>query len=185
MSAGKEYDFLIVGGGTADLAVLCEAALANGALRASPMPVHVASHTSCLAAAADAFLDQARAIPTRPPRRALMSATGPRLYRAAAPDVASLAGQIAATIGWNAVLDALYERGVRRIVELGPGQSLAAMARGPSRFDARAIDEFDSLAGTVQAAVPEPATWGMMILGFGGIGALIRRRRATPAALAV
>jgi hypothetical protein len=45
--------------------------------------------------------------------------------------------------------------------------------------------EFDSLAGTVQAAVPEPATWGMMILGFGGIGALIRRRRATPAALAV
>jgi hypothetical protein len=42
--------------------------------------------------------------------------------------------------------------------------------------------EFDSLAGTVQAAVPEPATWLMMILGFGGIGALIRRRRAMPVA---
>ncbi|MDB5422924.1 MAG: hypothetical protein JWQ29_340 [Phenylobacterium sp.] len=25
--------------------------------------------------------------------------------------------------------------------------------------------------------VPEPATWGLMILGFGGIGAMIRRRR--------
>jgi len=25
--------------------------------------------------------------------------------------------------------------------------------------------------------VPEPATWGMMILGFGGVGALMRRRR--------
>jgi hypothetical protein len=31
-------------------------------------------------------------------------------------------------------------------------------------------------------AVPEPAAWTMMILGFGGIGALLRRRReaATP-----
>ena len=26
-------------------------------------------------------------------------------------------------------------------------------------------------------AVPEPATWGMMIVGFGGIGALLRTRR--------
>jgi hypothetical protein len=34
-------------------------------------------------------------------------------------------------------------------------------------------------AGTVQvpAGIPEPATWGMMILGFGGVGALLRRRR--------
>jgi hypothetical protein len=27
------------------------------------------------------------------------------------------------------------------------------------------------------SAAPEPATWGMMILGFGGMGALLRRRR--------
>jgi PEP-CTERM motif-containing protein len=27
------------------------------------------------------------------------------------------------------------------------------------------------------AAVPEPATWGMMILGFGAMGAVLRRRR--------
>jgi hypothetical protein len=25
--------------------------------------------------------------------------------------------------------------------------------------------------------VPEPATWAMMILGFGGVGAVMRRRR--------
>jgi len=29
-----------------------------------------------------------------------------------------------------------------------------------------------------QTTVPEPGTWGLMILGFGGIGALMRRRRA-------
>lgn len=31
------------------------------------------------------------------------------------------------------------------------------------------------------AGVPEPATWAMMILGFGGAGAMIRRARGTPA----
>jgi hypothetical protein len=34
--------------------------------------------------------------------------------------------------------------------------------------------EFDGLAGT---AVPEPATWALMIMGFGGAGAMLRSRR--------
>ena len=34
-----------------------------------------------------------------------------------------------------------------------------------------------SFSGTVLAAVPEPATWAMMLLGFGGIGMAMRRRR--------
>jgi hypothetical protein len=34
---------------------------------------------------------------------------------------------------------------------------------------------------TVSAGVPEPATWAMMILGFGGIGATLRRRRLATA----
>ncbi len=37
--------------------------------------------------------------------------------------------------------------------------------------------EFDGLAATI-TAVPEPATWAMMILGFGAAGAMIRRRNA-------
>ena len=31
--------------------------------------------------------------------------------------------------------------------------------------------------GGGQGSVPEPATWAMMIMGFGGVGALMRRRR--------
>lgn len=34
----------------------------------------------------------------------------------------------------------------------------------------------------VNAAVPEPATWGMMVLGFGAAGSMIRRRKAVSAA---
>lgn len=41
--------------------------------------------------------------------------------------------------------------------------------------------EFDGLAGNV-AAVPEPATWAMMILGFGAAGAMLRSRRRMVAA---
>lgn len=36
-----------------------------------------------------------------------------------------------------------------------------------------------SIAGPVAAAVPEPSTWAMMILGFGAAGAMMRRRRST------
>jgi len=36
-------------------------------------------------------------------------------------------------------------------------------------------------ATLVPGVVPEPASWALMILGFGGVGALIRRRRATAA----
>jgi hypothetical protein len=40
-------------------------------------------------------------------------------------------------------------------------------------------DSSGSLGGTVTitAAVPEPATWGMMLLGFAGMGLALRRRR--------
>lgn len=35
----------------------------------------------------------------------------------------------------------------------------------------------------VPGPVPEPATWGMMIIGLGGIGTLLRRRRNAMAQL--
>jgi hypothetical protein len=42
------------------------------------------------------------------------------------------------------------------------------------------------ISGTASfdSAVPEPATWAMMLLGFAGIGMSLRRRRPTLAQLA-
>jgi hypothetical protein len=39
------------------------------------------------------------------------------------------------------------------------------------------------VGGGVAPGVPEPATWAMMIFGFAGIGAALRRRRAGPVAV--
>ena len=39
-------------------------------------------------------------------------------------------------------------------------------------------------ADFVQNAVPEPATWALMILGFGGVGGVLRRRKAIQVAAA-
>ena len=38
------------------------------------------------------------------------------------------------------------------------------------------------LKSATLSAAPEPATWALMIVGFGGIGAAVRRRRTQVAA---
>ena len=50
---------------------------------------------------------------------------------------------------------------------------------GPHRIDITGTSAgLGSFGGTVSfAAVPEPATWGLMILGFGLIGGALRRRQ--------
>jgi hypothetical protein len=46
--------------------------------------------------------------------------------------------------------------------------------------------QFDNLTVSepVTSAVPEPATWAMMIIGFGAVGSVVRRRRQATTALA-
>jgi hypothetical protein len=40
------------------------------------------------------------------------------------------------------------------------------------------------VGATLQGGIPEPASWALMILGFGGVGAVLRtRRRPAPAAI--
>ena len=52
---------------------------------------------------------------------------------------------------------------------------------GPQHLVVTGIGEPDAAYGGsasfVLAGVPEPATWGLMIMGFGGVGALLRNRR--------
>ena len=62
------------------------------------------------------------------------------------------------------------------------GNDIFGISIGPS--DAENADSFaiDDLRWTnARGVVPEPATWAMMLLGFAGLGAMLRRRRAAVA----
>lgn len=70
----------------------------------------------------------------------------------------------------------------------GSGLAVAAGDVLSFRFSKSAGQTFGSLAGisalvdftpNAVGAVPEPATWGLMILGFGAIGTTMRRRKDT------
>lgn len=65
---------------------------------------------------------------------------------------------------------------------LSNGGSVALSLRAPTEGNEaqyQGRSSFTVVTGAaVQAAVPEPATWGMMILGFGMIGAASRSRKA-------
>jgi len=56
--------------------------------------------------------------------------------------------------------------------------SLGAMPNGLSFTSASGV----FLAGTAVGGVPEPASWALLILGFGAIGVRLRRRHPAPAA---
>jgi hypothetical protein len=62
------------------------------------------------------------------------------------------------------------------------------VAAGPNRFYVFSFQDGDlPLTGDYVAqhvaAVPEPSTWALSILGLGGLGAMMRRRKRTDAAV--
>jgi hypothetical protein len=62
---------------------------------------------------------------------------------------------------------------------LPDGQALSA-ATAPAQLVARGPMEIILVPkgpAAAVSAVPEPASWAMMLLGFGGLGAVLRRRR--------
>jgi [acyl-carrier-protein] S-malonyltransferase len=143
-------DLFIVGGARETLACLCEDALRAGAKHSGLLAVHVASHTARLDAAVGSFEQALRAIEPRKitgSRKLLGAARAERIFRPVEA-IPGLAAQLARPIDWNAVLIALVEQGVDRMLELGPGSALADMVRGtyPS-VSIRALDDFCSIEG--------------------------------------
>lgn len=57
------------------------------------------------------------------------------------------------------------------------GSVMAQSYSGPGQLNWTAFKGALPTAGGVPAAIPEPASWAMMILGVGAVGAVLRRRR--------
>lgn len=97
--------------------------------------------------------------------------------------------EIAALLNGNSIGSATVTNGITRANQLALANGTYAVAAGDVltfNFTKSAGQTFGSIAGisatinftpTTVGAVPEPATWATMILGFGMIGAATRRRR--------
>lgn len=57
------------------------------------------------------------------------------------------------------------------------GSVMAQSYSGPGQVNLAAFNGALPTAGGAAAAIPEPASWAMMILGVGAVGAVLRRRR--------
>ena len=68
------------------------------------------------------------------------------------------------------------------LTSLGPQVYLGFTGGTGLSYSVQDITSWD-LTTQAGAAVPEPASWAIMLLGFGGLGAVLRRRRAVSAAL--
>ncbi len=97
------------------------------------------------------------------------------------PGVAANSNGILVSLNGGALAPAFTQQGGRNTIwSLKTIDFVAPTANSVLSFSAVGVS--DTLGGYVDSikltAVPEPATWAMMIMGFGGIGAVLRRRRA-------
>ena len=120
-------------------------------LRCTRLPIGVASHTAAMAAAATVFAQRLATLDLRPALVPVVCNLTGAASRNSVELGRALAGQIASTVRWDDCMDSIAERGVRCVLEVGPGASLAAMwrERHPA-IPARSVDEFRGPEGVLQ-----------------------------------
>ena len=146
----------VIGGTQSALELVREAAVRRG-VQVTCLRVGIASHTPLLAAAATEFREKLECSPLRAPERPVVAGIDGSWVFTRERAVNVLSEQIAKTIEWSRCVDALYERGCRVFLELGPGAALSKMvSKRLKRVEARSVDEFrdaDAITAWVTRAV--------------------------------
>jgi len=144
-------DAFVVGGDAAILDSLAAQASARGG-QVNCLKVGVASHTPWLTRAVEPFRQALEGSALHAPQVPVVAGVDASWVTSRAQAIATLAAQLATTIEWSRCLEALYERGCRVFLELGPGCQLTRMVREllPDDVDARSVSDFRSLVGAAQ-----------------------------------
>lgn len=139
----------IVGGLRADLLRAAHDAEQAGA-RCQLLAINVASHTPWMHSALAPWRAALDAADLQPARCALVCNRDALVRRDPAGLRQALAEQIAHTVPWDRCVAVLAERGVRCVLEIGPGDALSRMwtARHP-HIPARSVDQFHHRQGIV------------------------------------
>lgn len=145
---------LVIAGEAEETAAAAEALLAKGAKRAVPLAVSGAFHTPLMAEAAEGLSLYAKDLPLGKPAYPLYanSLAAPLSAEDLSAFPSYLARHMTGPVRWTATVEAMYESGVRRFVELGPGKTLKGLTskilRGKKDADilnAGTVSEFTEL----------------------------------------
>lgn len=116
---------VVLSGAPEDLAAAASAARADG-LRALALDVAGAFHSPQMGAATAPFADALRRVAWRAPRVTVLSCTTAAPFRDPATE---LADALVRPVQWRRTMEALVALGAGAVVDAGPGQVLAKLAR--------------------------------------------------------
>ncbi len=142
-------DEFVVGGEVAALAEMTALCAARGA-SITRLKVGLASHTPLLSGAVQPFREVLDHSSFGMPEVPVVAGVDATWVLRGDVAVEKLAVQLDHTIEWMDCIDALYERGCRVFLELGPGRALTRMVLARhGQVAARAVDDFRSLSGVI------------------------------------
>lgn len=132
-------------GGLSEALAAAERGLSADGARCTRLPVRVASHTPWMLAAAVEFEARLSAVALSSPRATLVCNHIGAAERDPGRLKQLLARQIATTVLWDSCMDAIAERRVRCVLEVGAGHALTNLWRDRHPdIPVRSVDEFRS-----------------------------------------
>ncbi|WP_114969633.1 malonate decarboxylase subunit epsilon [Rhodoferax ferrireducens] len=136
--------------GTDDALSLATLALQTTGAVCKRLEVQVASHSSWMAPAAHAFAESLNQVPFATPYCPIALNASGALGRKPIELRQALSQQIASTVQWSSCMEAIAERQVSCVLEIGPGSALARMwnDRYPD-IAARSLNDFQHLQGAL------------------------------------
>jgi len=120
---------VVVGGETAAVRAVLDAARAAGARRAIPLAVSAPFHTRLMAPAAERLAAELERVPVRDARIPVIANATAAPVRTAGEIRRALLAQVASPVRWEESVRVMRAAGVRLFVEIGPGTALSGMIR--------------------------------------------------------
>jgi len=120
---------IVISGDRATLDRACDLARERGARRVIPLAVSVATHSPLMAYASQGLQQAIAAVTISSPQVPVIGnvSAGPLLSADAVKQ--ELMAQLTSPVRWTGSVQAMVERGVRRFVEIGPGNVLTGLVR--------------------------------------------------------
>ncbi len=143
---------LVIAGHKTAIARACEIAKAKGAKRALVLPVSAPFHSSLLKPASDRLRDYLAKLTFSAPKIPLINNVDVAVVSDPEAIKDALVRQAASPVRWVETIKMMADRGIRQVIECGPGRVLAGLSkRIDDRLDGDAITDQASLDKVLEA----------------------------------